>query len=179
MTNDVVAEKLKLWRDHGRDNDGKKVVSWGTNARLDNLQAAFLKIRLDHYDEDVARRREIAKRYDEGLSSLTQLRTPKPVDDGDHFDVYQNYELVTEDETVLRSHLESESVKTIIQWAGMPIHHFEELGYGKDKITDLERTDWFFERCLMLPIHMAMNDDDVEHIGKNILNYYNKTLVRF
>ena len=173
MTNDdVVAEKLKLWRDHGRDNDGK-VVSWGTNARLDNLQAAFLKIRLDHYDEDVARRREIAKRYDEGLSSLTQLHLPpKPVDDGDHFDVYQNYELAAEDRDGLRSHLESQGVKTIIQWAGMPIHHFEELGYGKDKITDLERTDWFFERCLMLPIHMAMNDDDVEHVVENILNYY-------
>ena len=63
MTNDdKVAEKLALWRDHGRDHKGI-VSSWGTNSRLDNLQAAFLNIRLRHYEEDMCRRRQIARRY--------------------------------------------------------------------------------------------------------------------
>ena len=45
------------------------------NARLDNLQTAAKEIRLDHYDEDMARRREIARRYDEGRYHLLHLCT--------------------------------------------------------------------------------------------------------
>jgi len=165
MTNDDdVAEKLKLWRDHGR-NDAGQVISWGTNARLDNLQAAFLKIRLDNYDEDISRRREIASKYHEAFCDISTLTLPSPPDhNSDHFDVYQNYELAADNRDALRDHLNAHGVKTIIQWAGTPIHHFEELGFGKSKITDLNRTDWFFERCFMLPIHMAMSDRDVDYV---------------
>ena len=45
-------KKIYLSRDHGRDVEGN-VIAWGTNCRLDNLQAAFLKYRLSKFDEDV------------------------------------------------------------------------------------------------------------------------------
>ena len=98
MTNDdKVAEKLALWRDHGRDHKGI-VSSWGTNSRLDNLQAAFLNIRLRHYEEDMCRRRQIARRYDEAFSAQPGLIPPPgPDENTDFFDVYQNYEIAAED----------------------------------------------------------------------------------
>ena len=146
--NDEVAKNLKLWRDHGRNEKGE-VVSWGTNARLDNLQAAFLKIRLENYDQDVARRREIAARYHDALCNISSLYLPAPpTEDGDYFDVYQNYELAAEDRDSLRDYLNKNGVRTIIQWAGVPVHHFNSLGFGKDKINDLSRTDWFLSVVL-------------------------------
>ena len=172
MTSDPeIAEKLTLLRDHGRNDDGD-VVDWGTNSRLDNLQAAFLDFRLATFDEDMTRRRQIAARYEAGFASHEMLFLPQGPSDGDHFDVYQNYEMAAEDRDGLRDWLQDKGVRTIIQWAGSPVHHFEKLGYGQEKFDDLDKTDWFFDRCLMLPMHMALSDDDVDYIIEQVLGYY-------
>ena len=55
---------------------------------------------------------------------------------------------------------------------GTPVHHFEALGYGIEKFTDLPRVDWFFERCIMLPIHMALSSDDVDYIIEQVLAFF-------
>lgn len=171
--NDDTAESLKLWRDHGRNASGE-VVAWGTNARLDNLQAAFLKIRLKHFDEDIIRRREIAALYDEGLSDIDKLYLPpSPTENNEYFDVYQNYELASENRDELKEFLLQNGIGTIIQWAGTPIHHFESLGFGRGKVTDLRKTDWFFERCLMLPMHMGMSNTDVDYVIEVVRKFHN------
>lgn len=172
MTNDdEMAKNLKLWRDHGRDDEGE-VVAWGTNTRLDNLQAAFLNFRLGNYHEDMARRREIAKMYDEAFKGHNSLYPPQGPSDGDNFDIYQNYEMASENRDELRQHLSDKNVGSIIQWAGTPVHQFKALGFGKEKYEDLERTNWFFERCLMLPIHMAMTDDDTNYVIDQVLGFH-------
>ena len=173
MTNEPeIARQLSLLRDHGRDGDGL-VVDWGTNSRLDNLQAAFLDFRLTTYQEDIDRRREIAGKYDEAFSKMPDLlHPPQGPSDGDHFDVYQNYELAAENRDELRAWLEDRGIRTIIQWAGSPVHHFKELGFGKEKFDNLEMTDWFFDRCLMLPMHMALSDEDVDTIIDAIQQFY-------
>ena len=173
MTNDdTMAEKLALWRDHGRNADGE-VIAWGTNARLDNLQAAFLDFLLKHYHEDIARRREIARMYDDAFCCHNSLYLPPgPVEGGDHYDVYQNYEMAAENRDALREHLAERGVRTIIQWAGTPVHHMSPLGFGREKFSDLGRTDWFFERCLMLPMNMALTDDDVNYVVDQVIGFY-------
>ena len=65
-------------------------------------------------------------------------------------------------------------MRTIVQWAGSPVHHFETLGFGKEKFDDLDKTDWFFDRCLMLPMHMALTDEDVDYVIQQILDFYNR-----
>jgi len=92
LTNDrQVYEKLHMLRDHGRDEDGE-VVGWGLNSRLDNIQAAILDYKLKQYDREVARRRQIAQMYQDGLGDLSELTLPPaPESDPNHFDVFQNY----------------------------------------------------------------------------------------
>ena len=172
MTNNQeTAKTLGMLRDHGRDENGD-VKMWGTNSRLDNLQAAFLDFRLSTYAEDVSRRREIAQKYEEAFRSHPKIYPPRGPEDGNHFDVYQNYEMAVEDRDNLRSYLESQGIRTIIQWAGSPVHHFSELGFGIEKFTDLQKTDWFFERCLMLPMHMALTDDEVDYVIEHVLTFF-------
>ena len=43
----------------------------------------------------------------------------------------------------LRSWLADRGIKTIVQWAGTPVHHFEALGYGIEKFTDLPKWTGF------------------------------------
>lgn len=175
MTNDEgLGEKLRAMRDHGRDPNGQ-VSMWGTNSRLDNLQAAFLRLRLKHFDEDIARRREIAERYQNGLGDLLEMGLPPaPVDNGSNFDVYQNYECTAERRNELRLFLQDKGIGTLIQWGGEPVHHFSGLGYGKEKFDDLPNTDLFFERCLMLPMNMNLSNDDVDYVIDAIRIFYSK-----
>ena len=91
----------------------------GRNSRLDNIQAAVLDFRLSKYDEVIRRRREIASIYDQGLSQINQLILPPPPDNGDHFDVYQNYEIQAEDRDNLKQFLSEHGIGTLIQWGGM------------------------------------------------------------
>lgn len=170
VTNDdEVAEKLSLLRDHGRDETGE-VVTWGTNSRLDNMQAAFLHHKLKHYHEDIARRREIADMYQKGLGDMEQLTLPvAPNADEDHYDIYQNYELAADNRDALQEYLRENGIGAIQQWAGTPVHQFDKLGFGE---LDLPATDRFFERTLMLPMHMAMSNEDVDYIIEKIRSFY-------
>ena len=172
--NDLIAEKIYLSRDHGRDIEGN-VIAWGTNCRLDNLQAAFLKFRLSKFDEDVRRRREIASMYNRGLKNIYQIRLPpSPDSDQSHFDVYQNYEITADKRDKLKEYLKQKGISTIKQWGGKAVHHFDELGFGQKKYTHLSNTNNFFNRCLMLPMNMSLTNPEVLYIIEKIRNFYRK-----
>jgi dTDP-4-amino-4,6-dideoxygalactose transaminase len=167
---DKVARQISLLRDHGRNDDGR-VVAWGYNSRLDNLQAAILDFKLKTFDRDIARRREIAARYQARLGDLPELTLPPAPDaDPNHFDVYQNYEIEAARRDELRRFLDQNGVKTLIQWAGTPVHQFRELGFT----APLPATDRMFTCCLMLPMNTALSDDDVDYIGGVIRRFYGR-----
>ncbi len=166
---DSVAHKMRLLRDHGRNESGH-VVSWGLNSRLDNLQAAILNVRLNHFPAEIVRRRELAQLYREGLEELSELLLPPgPNDDANHFDVYQNYEVEAEAREDLRAHLERGGIKTIIQWAGTPVHGFNLPGV---RVTELPRTDLLFTRCFLLPMNTSLSNDEICYICSSIRRFY-------
>ncbi len=168
MTNDdAVAENLFLLRDHGRDKNGD-VTKWGYNSRLDNLQAAILNHKLSTYQKDIDHRREIAQIYNDALEGNPCLKLPLPPEDGDNFDVYQNYELWAENRDELRDFLSENGIGTIIQWAGVPVHRFKDLGFTQS----LPKTDQFFNGCLMLPMNSALEYEQAEYIAQTIRNFY-------
>ena len=170
VTNDEgIAEKIALLRDHGRNKDGH-VVEWGFNSRLDNLQAAILEHKLRTFPDEVARRRAIAQQYQDRLGTLASLTLP-PAPDADprHFDVYQNYEIEADRRDALRAYLEENGIRTIVQWAGTPVHQFGDLGFRDAR---LPRTDRFFTRCVMLPMNTTLSDSDVEYICDKIAAFY-------
>ncbi|MDG2308745.1 MAG: DegT/DnrJ/EryC1/StrS family aminotransferase [Candidatus Binatia bacterium] len=164
-----VARKLRMLRDHGRDDEGE-VQMWGVNSRLDNLQAAVLLPKLRHYSETIARRREIAAIYDAGLRGLEQIGVPPgPNSDPDRMDVYQNYEIEADRRDELRAHLRERGVGSIIQWGGKPLHRLNGLGLASDA---LPYTDRFFERCMLLPMNTALTDEELSYIIEQIGSFY-------
>ena len=165
-----IYEKVFQLHDHGRDTQGE-VQSWGRNSRLDNLQAAILNKRFSRYEKVIKRRREIANLYNEQLSILEEIKLPPaPVESGDHFDVYQNYELQAENRDTLKNYLLNCGVGTIIQWGGKGVHQWEVLGFE----VRLPKTEDFFKKCLMLPINMFITDEDVYYVCESIINFYRK-----
>ena len=169
ITNDDgVAEQARLLRDHGRGASGK-VEAWGYNSRLDNIQAALLNVKLNYYDREVARRRQIARQYQERLCDLAQLLLPPgPDDNPDHFDIYQNYEIEADRRDELKAYLSQHGVGTIIQWGGHMLHHFDRLGFT----NPLPATQRVSERFLLLPMNVSVDDAAVAYTCEKIRAYY-------
>jgi len=166
-----IANKIRLLRDHGRGKNGEIEV-WGFNCRLDNLQAAILDLKLKKVPEWIARRREIANIYHQGLSDIPQLKLPfPPIDNGPYFDVFQNYEVEAEKRDKLRSHLIDKGIETMLTWGGKGVHQFKSLGLTHFK---LPRTEKLFEKVLMLPMHPDLINEQVEYVVNAIRNFYKR-----
>lgn len=162
---------LKQLRDHGRNDDGL-VTRWGVNSRLDNLQAAVLLTKLRIYPQEIQRRRQLARLYRDGLKDIEAMTLP-PGPDGDpnHFDIYQNYEVEADRRDELREHLAKNGVRTIVQWAGTPIHQFKDLGLPR---FNLPATDRLFQRCFLLPMNTSLTDSEVGYICEIICKFYGR-----
>jgi dTDP-4-amino-4,6-dideoxygalactose transaminase len=172
VTNDKdMFEKVMLYRDHGRNDDGVFVM-WGFNSRLDNLQAAILDFKLKFYSEEILRRREIARMYQERLGKISELLLPPAPDSNpDYFDVYQNYEIEAYRRDELKIYLKNNGVGTLIQWSGQPVHSITSLGFSG---SGLPYTEKMFERCLMIPMNTALSNDDVDYVSDLIVKFYSK-----
>jgi len=162
---------LKQLRDHGRNDDGL-VVRWGMNSRLDNLHAAICLTKLAIYPQEMERRRQLARLYRDGLKDLEDMTLPLgPDNDSDHYDIYQNYEVESGRRDALREHLTAHGIRTIIQWAGTPVHQFKNLGLSK---FNLPATDRLFQRCFLLPMNTSLTDAEVAYICEGIRKFYGR-----
>lgn len=174
ITNDdAIADRVMRMRNHGANKDKTIPLDceiWGTNCRLDNIQAAILDYKLTYYPKAVERRREIAARYHDAFKDVEALSLPPAPDaDEDRFDVYQNYEMRCpgrRDE--LRAHLASHKIGTIIQWGGFGMHQLTRLGFGQS----LPRTDAFFRESLLLPMNHILSDAQVDHVIGTTLAFF-------
>lgn len=166
--NRAIYDRLYQLRDHGRSAEGE-IESWGLNSRLDNLQAAFLAAQFKDYGQVVERRRALARLYDERLSDVREVvLPPAPDSDPDHFDIYQNYEIEAERRDVLKQVLKDNGIGTLIQWGGQAVHQLKVLGFTQI----LPSTDRLFKRMLMLPLSMAVTDEDVEYVCDTVRAFY-------
>jgi dTDP-4-amino-4,6-dideoxygalactose transaminase len=167
---DYIADRVWQLHDHGRDKEGE-VKSWGRNSRMDNLQAAILSFRLKSYSAIINRRRRIATLYQEMLGDMEELELPPaPESDPDHFDIYQNYELQAFRRDELKQFLKENGIGTLVQWGGKAVHQHERLGFT----CKLPKTESFFKKCLMLPMNIFVNDEDVEYICNTIKKFYGR-----
>lgn len=162
-----IYKRLLLLRDHGRD-ESNDVVVWGLNSRLDNLQAAFLDYSLKDFDNVVKRRREIASIYDSRLKDIAGIvLPPRPEDNSDNYDIFQNYEIESTARDLLKEFLAESGIGTLIQWGGSAIHQFKKLGFTQELVY----TDKLFDRMLMVPMNMSLTDDDVNYVCDKIIEF--------
>ncbi len=173
VTNDdEIAATVRAMRNHGAGADkgiSPDCALWGTNARLDNIQAAILAYKLDWYDDMIERRREIAGRYARSFRDIPELELPpSPTADARHFDIFQNYEIRCQCRDLLKEHLADRQIGTIVQWGGTPLHHFRALGFTQE----LVRTDRFFETSLLLPMNHLLHDEQVETVIDAVQEFF-------
>lgn len=160
---------LIMARTHGHKSRDE-VSFFSINSRLDALQAAILNVKINKLDEWNARRREIAKRYSDGLAGLP-LWTPSDTDN--EFSVYHTYIIQTEHRNELMEYLKSKGIDTKIHYP-IPIHLQEACSHLGFKKGDFPITEKQCETILSLPVFPQLYNEQVDYIINEIRMFHSK-----
>ncbi|MFN4312835.1 MAG: DegT/DnrJ/EryC1/StrS family aminotransferase [Chitinophagaceae bacterium] len=163
-----LAKRILMLRNYGSE---KKYYNQeiGFNMRLDELQAAFLSVKLKYLMEWTADRQRIAARYTKELEGVGDLVLPAVAADCSH--VYHLYVVRTEQRDRLQQHLTENEIGTMIHYP-VPMHlqqAYHWLGYTKGSFPIAER---IADTCLSLPIWPGLSDAEIDRIVESIRNFY-------
>lgn len=151
------AETLKMLRNHGSKVRYHHDVI-GFNSRLDDLQAAILRVKLRHIDRFNQERRRVAYRYSEGLQDLVTV----PFEDGKGLHVYHQYTILTDKRDQIMAALSEQQVASAVYYP-IPLHRqnvFAEQCQG----LALPVAESIAARCMSLPIYPEMTNQQVDQV---------------
>ena len=158
--------QLAKSRNHGLVNR-EQCDFWSFNCRLDEMQAAMLRIQLRHLDNWTETRRQLAFRYNEMLRPYVEVPDEGP---GEHC-VYQTYVIRAERRDELKKYLNENGVEALIHYA-TPIHlqpAAAGLGYTAD---DFPRTMSHVARIMSLPLFPTMTHAQQDRVAELISQFY-------
>lgn len=141
----------------------------GYNSRLDEVQAAVLRIKLRHLDEWNKERANVARLYNEGLAGIPEVVTPSVPSGLTH--IYHQYVIRAKDRDGLKAHLEANSIGAMIYYP-VPLHAqkcFSFLGY---KTGDLPETEKAAAEVLALPVFAELSGPEVAEVCGAIRAFY-------
>ncbi|TMF54262.1 MAG: DegT/DnrJ/EryC1/StrS family aminotransferase [Chloroflexi bacterium] len=171
-TNDErLADDLRALREHGQSTRYYHPIV-GYNARLDEIQAAILRIKLRRLDEWNARRQTIAARYNRQLAGLDVI-TPEIPSGGRHVFYCYAIRVPGGRRDALRAYLAERGIGTQIHYP-VPIHMQEAaqfLGYRKG---DLPVTEKVAGEVLSLPMFAELNDAQIDRVATSVTEFMRK-----
>jgi len=156
-------------RYNGEDRLSGEYHGHGFTCLLDNLQAAFLDVKLRHLPAWIVRRKHIAERYRRGFSDIPDLMLPHY--DNPKFDhVYQNYVVRSKQGDRFVEHLKKNGVEVLVQFRKPYYKHLalNLVDRGFPETEALSR-----EVC-SLPMNVEMDDGQIEHVIKTIRSFYDR-----
>jgi dTDP-3-amino-3,4,6-trideoxy-alpha-D-glucose transaminase len=159
------AESLRRLRNYGQvsryANDTR-----GVNSRLDELQAAVLRVKLPHLDDQNATRRRLARCYDAAFADQPAIIGPTVRAGAEA--VYHLYVVRTAERDALMQQLADRGVQTLIHYP-VPVHlqtAYADLGYRRG---DLKVTERICGEILSLPMHAGLRSDQVETVAETLI----------
>jgi dTDP-4-amino-4,6-dideoxygalactose transaminase len=169
-TNDAkVAEFVTLMRYNGEDRQTGEYHCHGFTCLLDNLQAAFLDVKLRHLPAWIERRREIAGRYRRGLNDLNDLLLPH-YDDLRRDHVYQNYVVRSRHGDRFSNFLKDNGVEVLTQFRKPYYKHqalkLEDRGFSETEALSAE--------VCSLPMNVEITDEEVDYVIETVRRFYGR-----
>jgi len=160
VSNDhATAERLRALRMYGM-GPGRIAQTDGRNSRLDELQAAVLRVKLRHLPEQLAARRRIAQRYRQGLANV-ELTLP-PTESSSQ-SAYHQFVIRTAAREKLIAVLDDHEIGWGIHY-DTPLHHmpaYREFHSGRESLT---HTETAARQMLSLPIFPELEDHEVDQV---------------
>jgi dTDP-4-amino-4,6-dideoxygalactose transaminase len=162
VTNDEeIAERVMLLRNYGSREKYHNEIK-GFNSRLDEIQAAILRVKLKHLDEWNGKRRKNAEVY------LKNIKTDKiilPFEPKGYKHIYHQFVIRCRDRDNLQKSLKENGIATLIHY---PIPPHKQECYRKYNSLFLPIAEQLANEVLSLPISPVMTEEDAQRIAKVI-----------
>lgn len=169
-TNDPeVALFARRMRYNGEDRETGEYHGHGFTCLLDNLQAAFLDVKLRYLPQWIVRRKQIARRYREALSDIPDLLLPHYSDPRrDH--VYQNYTVRSKQGNDFSEYLKKNGVEVLTQFR-KPYYRHEAL-----KLNDrgFPETEALSREVCSLPMNVEISDEEIDYVIGVVKAFYGR-----
>ncbi len=170
VTNDPgLAEKSRLLREYGWSNRYISLIP-GLNSRLDEIQAAILRVKLRHLDEANARRRALARLYDDKLQNQPSVQTPGR---GEGVHVYHQYVVQSAERDALRAYLQANGITALIHYPA-PIHsqpaYKDRVGIAADGLRYSEEA---CRNVLSLPMYPQLTEEQALYVCEVVNDWAN------
>jgi len=165
--NEEIAEKIKLLRVHGRNSDNYSYTGLGYNSRLDELQAAILRVKLKYVDKWIELRRKIAYLYNKFLSDSPIIL---PCCEFYARHTFCVYTIKTPLRNQLKEYLEKEGISTKIYYP-YPLH-LQEPYKNLYKKGDFPVAEKICREVLSLPIYPELEEEKIKYIAEKITNFF-------
>lgn len=163
-----LCRRLRRIRRYGMEQEYDSLEE-GYNSRLDEMQAALLNLRLPLLDAAVAARRDIARRYDEGLAGVGDLALPVVGAGRDH--QYYLYTVRTGSRDALRRHLLDQGIETRINYP-VPVHLMRAYAFLGYRPGDLPVTERLAATILSLPIYPELPPEHLSRVVDAVRRFY-------
>jgi len=168
-------EKVRALRQYGWD-ENRISQRAGWNSRLDELQAAVLRVKLTHLETANQRRIQIARAYHELLSRIPELTLPSPTPGTTH--VYHQYVIRCADPSVrdrLMAHLSEVGIQTAVHYP-VPVHLQPAYANRLPGSHSLPVTEAQCPRILSLPLFPELTDEEVGRVAKTIESFFSRSV---
>lgn len=165
VTNDTqLAEMLMALRNYGSHEKYKNKYQ-GVNSRLDEIQAAMLRVKLRYLDNDNILRRHIAQRY---LNEINNINISLPTVTHTEGHVWHLFVIQTTYREELQRYLSSYGIQTLIHY---PLPPHKQQAYNHLNNLVLPITENMHERVLSLPMDPNMSKNDIDKVIKVVNSF--------
>lgn len=171
MTNDDnLAQKMRMIANHGQEKKYYHKVL-GCNSRLDTIQAAILKIKLNYLDSYSKARNAVADFYDNAFMDIEGLQLPLRKTNSTH--VFHQYTLKVKNgrRDELQEFLSKKGIPSMIYYP-MPLYRQEAFQQFVHDGFQLETSELLCNEVLSLPIHTELNADQLQWVSSNIRSFF-------
>ncbi len=157
-------EQVRRWRMYGERKRYVSVLA-GWQSRLDELQAAFLREKLPHLTQWVARREELLSMYEKGLAHtpLQFLKTPALTTRAPHLAI-----VLSSKRSALRKYLAQKGIATGIHYP-TPIHH--QKAFAHLRAEQYSTAEYLSKTTLSLPLYPELTNSEVRYIIQAIRSF--------
>ncbi len=163
-----LARKVRMLGNYGSEVKYEHEIKGG-NSRLDEIQAAILKVKLQHLEGMSENRRKLSTRYSELLSSISALQLPKAVPHSQS--VWHLYVIRTPLRDQLKDYLHDYGIQTQLHYP-LPVHlqqAYADLGHQRG---DFPHAESYCQNCLSLPLYPGMSESNQFEIIKGVKGFF-------
>lgn len=158
---DDLAEQIRVLRNHGsRVRYHHSII--GFNSRLDDIQAAILRVKLQHIDQFNAGRRRVAHLYSELLGDIVTV----PHEDGAGVHIYHQYTVLTERRDTIMAKLSEKQISSAVYYP-IPLHK-QDVFADRYAGVSLPVSEDVASRCMSLPVYPEMPEESVRLVAATI-----------